>query len=274
MTENLTEQYKGYAVYVPSLHANYANYATKANHETTRTKKIPKNFDTRWLNFLDPNSKLWYCGYTLYSCGQFDNKQIRTRDIIAERNRENSIVIGDSGGFQLGTGAITSKAELTHLERYKNKPVEQFNRWHECGFRDRTLRWLDRYTDYAMTLDMVLWAAETNARPNAKKSQLRKLSVQQLIDLSVDNLRYFADNRGQGKRNTKFLNVIQDTGNGSGEAWYKAVKDFEFEGFALGNEHDGMMGSIRWLNRLLDDYHLEYYRGHRYYLCNSALLRA
>jgi len=42
MTENLTEQYKGYAVYVPSLHANYANYATKANHETTRTKKYPK----------------------------------------------------------------------------------------------------------------------------------------------------------------------------------------------------------------------------------------
>ena len=125
-----------------------------------------------------------------------------------------------------------------------------------------------------MTLDMVLWAAETNARPNAKKSQLRKLSVQQLIDLSVDNLRYFADHRGQGKRNTKFLNVIQDTGNGSGEAWYKAVKDFEFEGFALGNEHDGMMGSIRWLKRLLDDYHLEYYRGHRYYLCNSAFLRA
>ena len=42
MTENLTEQYKGYAVYLPSLQANYANYATKANNETTRAKKYPK----------------------------------------------------------------------------------------------------------------------------------------------------------------------------------------------------------------------------------------
>jgi len=257
MTENLTEQYKGYAVYLPSLQANYANYATKANNETTRAKKIPKNFDTRWLNFLDTNSKLWHCGYTLYSCGQFDNKQIRTRDIIAERDRENSIVIGDSGGFQLGTGAITSKAELEHLERYKNDAVAQYNNWQQCSFRERTLRWLDRYTDYAMTLDMVLWAAEEYEQPNAKKSQLRKLSVQQLIDLSVDNLRYFADNRGQGKRSTKFLSVLQDIGNGTGELWYNAVKDFEFEGFALGSETGGMLNSLQWLKRLLNDYKLD-----------------
>ena len=257
MSENLTEQYKGYAVYLPSLQANYANYATKANNETTRANKIPKNFDTRWLNFLDTNSKLWHCGYTLYSCGQFDNKQIRTRDIIAERDRENSVVIGDSGGFQLGTGAITSKAELEHLERYKNDAVAQYNNWQQCGFRERTLRWLDRYTDYAMTLDMVLWAAEEYEQPNAKKSQLRKLSVQQLIDLSVDNLRYFADNRGRGKRSTKFLSVLQDIGNGTGEAWYQAVKDFEFEGFALGSETGGMLNSLKWLKRLLNDYKLD-----------------
>ena len=253
MSENLTEQYKGYAVYLPSLQSNYAKYATKANSETARAKKIPKNFDTRWLNFLDTNSKLWHCGYTLYSCGQFDGKQIRARDIIAERDRENSIVIGDSGGFQLGTGAITSKAELAHLERYKNDAVAQYNNWQQCGFRERTLRWLDRYTDYAMTLDMVLWAAEEYQQPNTIKSQLRKLSVQQLIDLSVDNLRYFADNRGQGKRSTKFLSVLQDIGNGTGEAWYQAVKDFEFEGFALGSETGGMLNSMQWLRRLLND---------------------
>ena len=254
MTENLTKQYKDYAVYLPSLQYQYSNFATKKNAETNRdAKRIPKNFKTEWLNFLDTNSKLWHCGYTLYSCGQFDKKQIRSRDMIAERNADESVVIGDSGGFQLGTGSITSKEEELHLERYKNDPNAQYAKWQECGFRERTLRWLDRYTDYAMTLDMVLWAAEEYEQPNAKKSQLRKLSVQQLIDLSVDNLRYFADNRGRGSRSTKFLSVLQDIGNGTGEAWYQAVKDFEFEGFALGSETGGLLNSMWWLRRLLND---------------------
>ncbi len=254
MAENLTEQYKGYAVYLPSLQQQYAYEATKTNAETSRDRKrFPKRFDTRWLNFLDKESELWHCGYTLYSCGQFDGKQIRTRDIVAERNTDDCVVVGDSGGFQLGTGAITSKAELEHLERYKNDAVAQYNNWHDSGFRQRTLAWLERYTDYAMTLDMVLWAAESYEQPNAKGSQLRKLSVQQLIDLSVENLRYFADNRGQSSRTTKFLSVLQDIGNGTGDAWYQAVKDFEFEGWALGSETGGMFNSLWWLRRLLND---------------------
>ena len=254
MGENLTEQYKDYAVYLPSLQKQYANYATKKNAETTRgRKRIPKKFDTRWLNFLDKDSELWHCGYTLYSCGQFDGKRISTRDMVAERNKDDCIVVGDSGGFQLGTGAIKSKAEREYLERYANDAVAQYNNWHKSGFRQRTLAWLERHTDYAMTLDMVLWAAEEYEQPNAKSSQLRKLSIQQLIDLSVDNLRYFADNRGQGSRTTKFLSVLQDIGNGTGEAWYQAVKDFEFEGWALGSETGGMFNSLKWLRRLLNE---------------------
>ena len=254
MAENLTEQYKGYAVYLPSLQQQFAREATKTNAETTRdSKRIPKNFDTRWLNFLDKDSKLWHCGYTLYSCGQFEQKQIRTRDIVAERNSDDCVVVGDSGGFQLGTGSIENKNEKAHLEHYKNDPIAQYNNWHDCGFRQRTLAWLERYTDYAMTLDMVLWAAEEYGQSNAKKSQLRKLTIQQLIDLSVDNLRYFADNRGQGSRTTKFLSVLQDIGNGTGEAWYQAVKGFDFEGWALGSETGGMLNSLWWLRRLLND---------------------
>jgi len=194
----------------------------------------------------------------VHSCGQFDTKNIPRRDIIADRIKgDGNIVVGDSGGFQLGTGAIKSKAELKHLERYKKDPVAQYNNWHDSGFRQRTLAWLERYTDYAMTLDMVLWAAEEYGQPNTRKSQLRKLSIQQLIDLSVDNLRYFSNNRGLGSRTTKFLNVLQDIGDGTGEAWYQAVKDFDFEGFALGSETGGMLNSLQWLKRLLNDYKLD-----------------
>jgi hypothetical protein len=257
MTENLTNQYEGYAVYLPSLQQQFATFATKTNADVKRRNGIPKGFKTQSLNFLQPDNKLWHCAYTLYSCGQFDKPQIRSRDIVAERDRQNSVVVGDSGGFQLGTGAIRSKDELKHLERYKNDPAQQFKKWQHCGFRERTLKWLERYTDYAMTLDMVLWAAEKRDQPTARGSQLRKLSVQQLIDLSVENLRFFSDNRGRETRTTKFLSVLQDIGDGTGEAWYQAVKSFKFEGWALGSETGGLLNSMYWLRRLLNDGNLD-----------------
>jgi hypothetical protein len=108
-----------------------------------------------------------------------------------------------------------------------------------------------------MTLDMVLWAAEEYENPMAAKSQLRKLTTDQLIELSVDNLRYFSDYRGREARTTKFLSVLQDVGKGTGEAWYQAVKDFEFEGWALGGETGGILNSLQWLRRLLNEKKLD-----------------
>ena len=175
---------------------------------------MPAGFDVSDLNFLNPKSKLWHCGYTLYSAGQFETPQIRTTDMIAERRSEHkTVVVGDSGGFQLGTGAISNKQEKAHLERYKGDADKQVEMWSSSGFRERTLRWLENYTDYAMTLDMVLWASYVTGFEHSKGSQLRKLTVQQLIDLSVGNLRYFEENTGTIPGvSTKYLNVLQDIG--------------------------------------------------------------
>ena len=257
MSENLTKQYAGYAVYLPSLQKYYAEHAVKRNSEATRKGRIPKQFDNRWLNFLDTDSKLWHCEHVLYSSGQFKSRRIQARDIVAERDVKKTIIVGDSGGYQLGTGKLPNGPEREHLERYKNDPIAQYNNWQHCDFRARTLRWLEKYTDYAMTLDMVLWAAESYDQSNTVNSQLRKLTVQQLIDLSVDNLRYFSDNRGRGSTSTKFLSVLQDIGDGSGDAWYNAVKSFNFEGWSLGGEVGGMLNSFRWMRRLLNDHNLD-----------------
>lgn len=257
MSENLTKQYAGYALYLPSLQKYYAEHAVKRNSETSRMSRIPKGFDNRWLNFLDTDSKLWHCEHVLYSSGQFNSRRIRARDIVAERDVNKTTIVGDSGGFQLGTGKLPNGPERDHLELYKNDPLAQYNNWQHCDFRSRTLRWLEKYTDYAMTLDMVLWAAEEYGQSNTVSSQLRKLTVQQLIDLSVDNLRYFSDNRGRGSTSTKFLSVLQDIGNGTGDAWYDAVKSFDFEGWSLGGEVGGMLSSLQWLRRLLNDQNLD-----------------
>jgi hypothetical protein len=255
--EDLTKRYRDnrYAIYVPSLQSGYAQYATRQNKDV-RGGDLPKSFRVRDLDFLDPKSQLWSCAYTLYSSGQFDKAQLRNADMIRDRKRGQSIVIGDSGGFQLGTGVIKNRDEQRELNRLATNPAKLVAQWRDVGFRRRTLRWLEMYTDYAMTLDMVLWGSrEAN---EDSKSVLRNLSVDQLIDLSVDNLKYFSDNRGQvSGGGTKFLSVLQDIGNGTGDRWYQAIKDFEFEGWAYGGSTKLLHNLLRWCHRLMREKKLD-----------------
>lgn len=248
--EDLTTRYKDYAVYLPSLQQQYAAYPLRKRN-TVREGELPKNMQLRDLDFLNPKSSFWHCKYVLYSAGQFDNAFIPQPDIVSTRDPGNTVVVGDSGGYQIGTGKMP--AVQGWAKDAKHADVI-YNRWlNQRSIRDRVLRWLDRYTDYAMTLDMPLWILN---EPKAQKaSSFAKLSAQQLIDLSVENLRYFADNRGKATgAKAKYLNVLQDAGDGTGEAWYNAVKHFDFEGWAFGGDtKNGIEPVLKWLRRLLDD---------------------
>jgi hypothetical protein len=241
---------RDYAIYLPSLQSPYASFATKREIEV-RGGDLPADFRVKDLDFFNPNSRLWSCGYALYSAGQFTDSQLGS-DIVAYRDRIKSVVIGDSGGFQLGTGKISNVNERAALIRYANDPAQQVANWHATGFRERTLEFLDLYCDYSMTLDMPLWAQNKNG------SQLRSLEVEQLIQLSVENLRFFSDNRGRNHgKGTKFLSVLQDNGNGSGLRWYDAVKGFEFEGWAFAGDIARLPQTMRWLRKLLDENKLD-----------------
>jgi hypothetical protein len=247
--ENLSTQYKDYAVYLPSLQQGYAAFPMR-DPATVRGGILPNGLTLKDLDFLDPNSKLWHCKYVLYSAGQFDRAQIRTPDMVTQRGSD-TVVVGDSGGYQIGTGKL---AAVKDWRKQQNDPNAIAALWTtNVSIRDRILRWLDRYCDYAMTLDMPLWVLQD---PKAQKSSpFAKLSVDQLIDLSYDNLKYFADNRGKATGSkAKYLNILQDIGDGTGERWYQRVKDFDFEGWAFGSDtKSGMEPILRWVRRLLDD---------------------
>lgn len=241
---------RDYAIYLPSLQSPYASFATKREIDV-RNADLPSDFRVKDLDFFNPNSRLWSCGYALYSAGQFTDSQLGS-DIVAYRDRSKSVVIGDSGGFQLGTGKISNASEKAALDRYANDPAQQVANWHATGFRERTLEFLDLYCDYSMTLDMPLWAQNKNG------SQIRNLEVEQLIQLSVENLRFFADNRGRNHgRGTKFLSVLQGLDNASTDLWYNAVKGFEFEGWALAGEPARLPNTMKLLRRMLDENKLE-----------------
>ena len=243
--ENLSAQYADQAVYLPSLQKGYAAFPFQ-DPKSVRDGVLPAGLKLKDLDFLNPASKLWHCKYVLYTAGQFDTAHISPQDMITERSKD-TVVVGDSGGYQIATGKLP---ELEDWAKQVNDPQALERRWLEnISIRDRILRWLDRYSDYAMTLDMPLSILKE------KKSPFRNFSADQLIDLSYENLRYFADNRGKATgAKAKFLNVLQDAGDGSGEAWYKRVKDFDFEGWAFGGDTKKGIGSLlKWVRRLLDD---------------------
>lgn len=250
---NLSAAYDDYAIYLPSLQQGYATYPLR-DASTVKQGDIPKGLHLSDLNFLSTDSNLWHCKYVLYSAGQFNSATITPPDIVSTRSK-NTVVIGDSGGFQIGTGKLPA---IKGWADFKNKPDAVYRKWmRERSIRDTILRWLDRYCDYAMTLDMPLWIL--TEKKKAAASPFGKLSAQQLIELSVENLRYFADKRGSatGAR-AKYLNVLQDAGSGTGEAWYTAVKDFDFEGWAFGGDtKSGLEPILKWVRILRDDKKLD-----------------
>jgi hypothetical protein len=77
-----------------------------------------------------------------------------------------------------------------------------------------------------MTLDVPTWAAD---ELNSPKTGLK--SFRDTLNGTIYNNKFFQKNRlGQ----TKFLNVLQGDDWETAQTWYDAIKDFEFEGWAMG----------------------------------------
>lgn len=106
-------------------------------------------------------------------------------------------VMGDSGGFQLATGAI---------------------KW-DPTFKETIFKWLEANSDLAMNLDLP---------PRVTLAG----KFQECLDISVENFKYFEKNQ-TGK--TAFLNVLQGDDEATYNIWYNKVKDFQFSGWAFGN---------------------------------------
>lgn len=132
--------------------------------------------------------------YFLVTAGHFYKKT----DLRKEwgLDQKGVITLGDSGGYQIASGAI---------------------KW-DKSIRPLILDWLESNSDIAMNLDIP---------PRLK--YLGKFD--ECLEISYDNFKYFDSNR---KGNTKFLNVLQGDNDQSYIQWYKKVKDFEFSGWGIG----------------------------------------
>ena len=123
-------------------------------------------------------------------------------------------LFGDSGGYQIASGAIKWTPEL----------------------KEDILDWLENNSTIAMNLDI-----PPRLQYNNKFSEC--------LDISRENIKFFHENR---KGNTKFLNIIQGNNLLTYKKWYDEVKSFDFEGWAIGGASGSIFRLASGLCALLE----------------------
>lgn len=240
VTENLTAQVKNYALYLPAMPEGYARMGIR--RQRVRNLKVRPSD----LNFIAPSSKLFTYKWCLASAGDYAYRG--GSNAITQRS-ESSWVMGDSGGYQLGTGALK---EIDGWGAVAKKPAEIMRRWNASDeVRRRLLRWQELHCDCAVILDIPLWTRNSQHAT----SPFHYCSIAQLTEMTIDNLRFIDRNR-TGAGTCKFLNVLQGENREEEDYWYPKVRDYEFEGWAQGGtvaDADGLPRVMGRLLRLRDD---------------------
>lgn len=106
------------------------------------------------------------------------------------------LVLGDSGGFQIASGVLKYTPQL----------------------KEQIFTWLENNSTVAINLDI-------------PPRMTLEGKFDECMDISKENFKYFYEHQ-TGK--TKFLNVIQGMNEFEYGKWYNGVKDFQFNGWAIG----------------------------------------
>ena len=226
---DLTPLQKDYAVYLPAISSFYSTYVAKQRLEEFVPKdRIPAGFDRgiEGMNFLNPEQGYFYYKYALYSAGHAQLDVIKAQDqesMIQQRDRGQTMILGDSGGYQIGKGVL--KFDWLNFEGVEATKTRQ-----------KILEWLEATADWSMMLDVPTWACDHIHSP---KTGLK--TFEDCLEKTRYNNKYFLDNRLGA---TKWLNVLQGGDWDTAERWYEGVKEFsdpagkyagkEAEGWAFG----------------------------------------
>lgn len=231
---NLGRTQRDYAVYLPAISSFYVKQLEKITVTNRSQSRVPVGFEhgNDGLDFLQNQDSYYHYPYGLYSAGhaQLDiSKSTTDEPMIQQRDRSHTVILGDSGGFQIATGVL--KMDWSNAKD-PNDPA----RTKIC--KD-ILQWLEHTADWSMTLDIPAFAA---VDPLSKKTGLTEF--QDTLDISLLNLDYFVKHRTPGK--TKFLNVLSGTDESTSKRWYDSVKYFSDPQFVSTNYGDA--------NRTLEGY--------------------
>lgn len=231
METDLTSTQKDYAVFLPSISGFYATFIGKQRYgEYVNTTRIPASLGSvEALNFFNVKEGAFKYKWALYSAGHAEldvNKFSEKEDMVRKRDRENSWLLGDSGGFQIAKGLWEGNWTDPNCPKAQKK-------------RELVINWMEEYMDYGMMLDIPTW---TFRNPKASAASGIK-SYQDAVDATHINAKYYMDNR---RGNFKVLNVLQGGNHKEADEWYNEFKDYcdpkkfpetHFNGWAMGGQN-------------------------------------
>ena len=143
MNTDLTKEQKDYAIFLPAISGFFATFVGKQRREEyVEYSRIPTHFinGVESMNWLEPSKSLFNYKWSLYSAGHADldiHKDSPKEDMIRDRDRNNSWLLGDSGGFQIGKGVWEGDWKDPNCPKAKKK-------------REQVLAWMDKYMDLSL----------------------------------------------------------------------------------------------------------------------------
>jgi len=221
---------RDYATFLPAISGFFTEVMGRIKNYDgyLEPDRIPAGFENGFdgLNFLDPELGYFFYNKGLYSAGHayLDIERSHVLEwMIQDRDRTQTTLVGDSGGFQIGRGII--KFDWEHFFEKESDPGYKGD---ADKVRAKILNWLEYTAEWSMILDVPPWAAFDKAG----RERTGLTSFEQTLEATCFNNDYFVKHR-QGK--TKFLNVLQGTTWENSTLWYDTVKDYPFEGWAFGS---------------------------------------
>ncbi|KQO79011.1 hypothetical protein [Rhizobium sp. Leaf262] len=189
-----------YALYLPAPNQNYAHFAVKTA-TAELSARLPHEVKPKDFDFLGSGSKLFTWPNALYTAAfAVGDKQ---PDMIGQRDRSASFVVGDSGGFSLINGAVKSS---------------------QASFRKEVLLWQERCCDVGIILDVPTRSLDV------PKSGVT--SFEECLTRTMDNLRFAKDNRSNP--DLRLLSVHQGRNHKEAKLWCGGIADLPLEGLAIG----------------------------------------
>jgi hypothetical protein len=228
MNTDLTTEQKDYATFLPALSGFYATFIGKQRREEYVDKNRIPYPSMESMNWLNKKEGLFNYHWSLYSAGHAEldiNKDAPKEDMVRDRDRNNSWMLGDSGGFQIGKGVWEGDWKDPNCPKAQKK-------------REQVLAWMDAYMDYGMILDIPAWVARSPA--GAKATGID--NYQDAVNATRINNDYFMKHRSGA---CKFLNVLQGENHADAEDWYQQMKDYcdpkkyenHFNGWSMGGQN-------------------------------------
>ena len=159
MYTDLTKEQNDYAVFLPALSGFYATFIGKQrSEEYVDNNRIPYSNGMEAMNWLNKEDGMFNYHWTLYSAGHAEldiNKDAPKEDMVRNRDRNNSWLLGDSGGFQIGKGVWEGDWKDPNCPKAQKK-------------REQVLAWMDAYMDYGMILDIPAWVSRSPEGQNER----------------------------------------------------------------------------------------------------------